>query len=81
MAKRYTREEKEALDFWDLYYSNLNTEDSESDSIDPFEDPDTKAKRIKRLEADDEARFKYYFKSTVLPNRRPFIKNLQKGNE
>ncbi|MDV3612388.1 hypothetical protein CMU81_00910 [Elizabethkingia anophelis] len=78
MAKRYTREEKEALDFWDLYYSNLNTEDSESDSIDPFEDPDTKAKRIKRLEADDEAWFKYYFKKYCTAEPEAFHKESTK---
>lgn len=58
VIKKYSKEEKEALDFWDAYYSDLNNEQGD---VDPFEDPEEKAKRIARLEADDEAWFKYYF--------------------
>lgn len=47
MAKRYTQEEKEALDFWDLYYSDLYSEENDSDSIDPFETPEEKESRKK----------------------------------
>lgn len=76
MAKRYTQEEKEALDFWDLYYGDLNAEESESDSIDPFETPEEKEARKKRLEADDEAWFKYYFRKYYTAEPMPFHKKV-----
>jgi len=52
-----TREEKEAISFWDEYYKSLqNTE-----IVDTTETEEEKEKRIKQLEADPEKWFKYYF--------------------
>lgn len=48
---------KEALRIWDEYREALKR----STSINMDETPDEKRKRIARLEADDEAWFKYYF--------------------
>ena len=48
---------------WEDYYSQFISDVA----IDTEESPTDKANRIKRLEADDEAWFKYYFPGSIEP--------------
>lgn len=69
-----TREEKEAISFWDEYYKSLqNTE-----IVDNTESEEEKEQRIKTLEADPEKWFKYYFEKYCTAEPMPFHKNSTK---
>lgn len=67
-VKQQTKEDKLALDFWDEYYKNL----SNTELVDKFEDEDLKHQRIKKLEADPEEWFKYYFHKYCTHEVMPF---------
>ncbi|MFJ1412488.1 hypothetical protein [Capnocytophaga canimorsus] len=54
---KLSADDKKALQQWEVFYKNLQREDS----VDLNESPIAKAERIKQLEADPEAWFKYYF--------------------
>lgn len=70
--KQQTREEKEAINFWEEYYKDLqNTE-----VVDSTETPEEKTKRIKELEADDERWYKYYFGKYYTAEPMPFHKRV-----
>lgn len=69
-----TREEKEAISFWDEYYKSLqNTE-----IVDTTETAEEKEARIKALEADPEKWFKYYFEKYCTAEPMPFHKRSTK---
>lgn len=69
-----TREEKEAISFWDEYYKSLqNTE-----IVDTTESNEEKESRIKRLEGDPEAWFKYYFEKYCTAEPMTFHKDSTK---
>lgn len=74
IIKKNTREEKQALDFWDEYYKSiLNTE-----IVDNSETEDQKEKRIKDLEKDPERWFKNYFEKYCSAEPMPFHKRSTK---
>lgn len=62
------KENKIALDYWEDYYKSIQ----DSETIDRFETPEDKEKRIKDLEADDEKWFKYYFPKYYTAEPMPF---------
>lgn len=70
MSKRLKTDEKEALRAWDDYRKAL----VESTPIDDDESHGEKLKRIARLEADNEAWFKYYFPRYYKSEPAPFHK-------
>lgn len=55
---KLSTDDKKAFERWQEYYKNLQR----TDAIDPSETPSAKAVRIKHLEENPEAWFKYYFK-------------------
>src|SRR5690625_7424276 len=69
LKPKQTAEDRIALDFWEKYYEDLQQEDG---LVDLFEDPDDKLKRIKDLEANHEAWFKYYFPKYYSSQPMPF---------
>lgn len=72
--KKHTRDERDALSFWEEYYKNLqNTE-----IVDVTESPDEKEKRIAYLEAHPEAWFTYYFEKYCTAEPAPFHKRSTK---
>ncbi|MCP1997291.1 hypothetical protein [Flavobacterium sp. HSC-61S13] len=73
-VKTKSKEDKVALDFWEEYYKSLkNTE-----VVDTSEPEEEKLSRIKRLEADPEAWFKYYFEKYCSAEPMPFHKRSTK---
>lgn len=66
---KHSPEDKQALDFWEQYYENLNADDN---VIDLHEAPEDKQKRIEGLEKDPEAWFKYYFHKYYTAAPMPF---------
>lgn len=73
-VKKHTREERDAYNFWEEYYKNLQN----TDIVDVTEDAEDKEARIKRLEADPEAWFKYYFEKYCTAEPAPFHKRSTK---
>ncbi len=69
VSPKHTKEDKQALDFWDRYYEDLKQEDG---IVDLFEDPEDKKERISTLEKDHEAWFKYYFPKYYSAEPMPF---------
>lgn len=67
-VKQQTREDKNALDFWEDYYKSLQ----DTEIVDSTESPEDKEARKKRLEADDEEWFKYYFGKYYSSEPMPF---------
>lgn len=74
IIKKHSSEDRKALDFWESYYHNTKN----AGSIDPLEPATVKRERIKRLEADDEAWFKYYFPNYYTSEPMPFHKKSTK---
>ncbi|MBS9774948.1 MAG: hypothetical protein KGV59_07340 [Tenacibaculum sp.] len=72
--KKHTRDEREALSFWEEYYKNLKN----TDVVDVTESQDEKEARIKKLEADPEKWFKYYFEKYCSAEPMPFHKRSTK---
>lgn len=70
-VKQQTREERNALDFWEEYYKSLQ----ETEIVDSTETQEQKEARIKALEADDEKWFKYYFTKYYSAEPMPFHKD------
>ena len=54
--KKLSTDDKKAIDFWELYYANLQR----TDAVDLSENELQKKERIKGLEANPEAWFKFY---------------------
>lgn len=73
-VKQQTKDDKLALDFWEEYYKNI----SNTELVDKFEDEEVKQKRIKKLEADPEEWFKYYFHKYCTHDVMPFHKRSTK---
>ncbi len=72
--KKHTRDEREALSFWEEYYKNLQN----TDVVDVTESQDDKEARIKKLEANPEQWFKYYFEKYCTAEPMPFHKRSTK---
>lgn len=60
--------DKQAYQFWYDFLRSFNA----GLEVDPFESQADKLRRIRRLEADPEKWFKYYFKKFYTPNPRHF---------
>lgn len=73
-TKKLSTDDKKALDFWALYYKNLQR----SDAVDLNESEIEKRQRVKRLEADPEAWFKYYFEKYCTAEPADFHKRSTK---
>ena len=73
-VKAQTREEKQALNFWDEYYKALQN----TDIVDTTESEDQKEERIAYLEARPEEWFKYYFEKYCTAEPMPFHKRSTK---
>lgn len=71
LSPKHSAEDRQALDFWERYYDDLQQEDG---IVDLFENPEDKKKRIAKLEADHEAWFKYYFPKYYSAEPMPFHK-------
>lgn len=69
-ATHQSRDDKFALDFWDDYYKSLQ----DTEIVDSTESQEEKEARKKRLEADDEEWFKYYFGKYYTSEPMPFHK-------
>lgn len=67
-------EDNKAIAFWDKYIKDLER----ATVVDISETQEAKLKRIKRLEADDEAWFKYYFPNYYSSEPAPFHKRSTK---
>lgn len=63
-----SRDDKFALDFWEDYYKSLQ----DTEIVDSTESQEDKEARKKRLEADDEEWFKYYFGKYYSSEPMPF---------
>lgn len=74
ISKKLSAEDKKALDFWALYYKNLQR----SDAVDLNETEIEKNGRIKKLEAQPEAWFKYYFEKYCTAEPADFHKRSTK---
>lgn len=74
MAKVSKKIEQEHLDFWEQYYANIEKEDN----VNISETAEEKKKRVKALEADEEAWFKYYFHKYYTAEPMPFHINSTK---
>ncbi len=72
--KKQTREVKQAADFWSEYYKNLQN----TAIVDVTESEEDKEARIKRLEADPEEWFKFYFEKYCTAEPMPFHKRSTK---
>lgn len=68
MAKVTKKQQQEQLDFWEQYYKDIQYEDK----VSVAESASDKAKRIKELEANPEAWFKYYFHKYYTSEPMPF---------
>jgi len=69
LTTKQSREDKAAIDFWQSYYDDLQ---SENGLVDLFESSEEKEKRIAALEKDDEAWFRYYFHKYYTHEPMPF---------
>ena len=68
MAKVIKKAERQQLDFWEQYYKSIPFEDNVSIA----ETNEDKEKRVKELEANPEAWFKYYFHKYYTAEPMPF---------
>ncbi len=68
LIKRHTPDDRRALDFWDNYYSSTK----QAGAVDPLEPKDAKRERIRKLEANPEEWFKYYFHKYYTSEPMPF---------
>ena len=67
-----SRDDKFALDFWDDYYKSLQ----DTEIVDSTESQEEKEARKKRLEANDEEWYKYYFGKYCTSEPMPFHKRV-----
>lgn len=69
LSPKHSAEDKQALDFWERYYEDLQ---NSGGVVDLFESTEDKKKRISDLEKDHEAWFKYYFTKYYSHEPMPF---------
>lgn len=69
VSPKHSKEDKQALEFWERYYEDLQHTDG---IVDLYEDPQDKKKRIEGLEKDHEAWFEYYFPKYYSAEPMPF---------
>ena len=72
--KKLSTDDKKAIDFWELYYANLQR----TDAVDLSENELQKKERIKGLEANPEAWFKFYFEKYCTAEPADFHKKSTK---